>query len=145
MKIKSKIQLIPAVDEDVEYLINLYYETMAKHIKNADLIQSNNYIKERIIYRLDCAQIIIINGEKGGLLKVIKNDADWELYQVQVAAKFQGKGIGSKILMEVLRSAKQMGAHVRLNVLKNNPAKRLYERLGFRVDREDLYFYGMSK
>jgi ribosomal protein S18 acetylase RimI-like enzyme len=140
----TKIQSIPAVAEDIEFLINLRNETMARHFKNAGLTQTMENIRERVIYRLDCAQIIMIDGEKGGLLKVIKNERDWELYQVQIASKYQGKGIGSQIITEVLRSAKQMGAHVRLYVLKKNPAKRLYERLGFKVDKEDIYFYSMS-
>jgi ribosomal protein S18 acetylase RimI-like enzyme len=142
---KYNIKFIPATVEDIEFLINLRNETMLTHFLNAGITQNIENIREIVLYRLDCAQIIIINGEKGGLVKVIKKKGVWELYQIQIATKYQGKGIGSQIIMEVLRNAKQMGVDVTLNVLKNNPAKRLYKRLGFTIHKEDLYFYNMVK
>lgn len=47
---------------------------------------------------------------------------------------FRGKGIGSALLSELLASAKSRGlASISLSVEDDNPARRLYERTGFRV------------
>lgn len=50
------------------------------------------------------------------------------LVYVAVDASRRGKGIGGKIVKEALARAK---GDVKLHVEHDNPAKRLYERLGF--------------
>jgi hypothetical protein len=47
------------------------------------------------------------------------------------------QGFGAALLRQVQASATTRGLPVRLNVLKVNPARALYERLGFVVVRED--------
>jgi len=50
---------------------------------------------------------------------------------------FQRKGIGTEVMKRLIGEAAQVHQTVRLNVVKINPARRLYERLGFRVTHED--------
>ncbi|WP_090642095.1 GNAT family N-acetyltransferase [Paenibacillus sp. UNC496MF] len=57
---------------------------------------------------------------------------------------YQGKGIGSHVLKNLLEQNDVKGKCVTLNVLQGSPAKRLYERFGFRVEREDLIDVYMS-
>jgi ribosomal protein S18 acetylase RimI-like enzyme len=45
--------------------------------------------------------------------------------------------MGAALMRQVQASAATRGVPVRLNVLKVNPARALYERLGFRVIGED--------
>src|SRR6266849_5576104 len=47
----------------------------------------------------------------------------------------KGRGIGSALVRDVMQAAGYRGVPVRLSVLVNNPARRLYECLGFRVTR----------
>ena len=47
------------------------------------------------------------------------------------------------LLEEFLAEARAAGKDVVLNVPKKSPAKKLYERLGFRVEREDEFRYYM--
>ena len=48
-----------------------------------------------------------------------------------------GLGIGSAVLGEVLGRCDRDGVTVRLQVLQGSAARRLYQRHGFVVDRED--------
>ena len=50
---------------------------------------------------------------------------------------FQRCGIGTELMKSLIEEAKNAGQSVRLNVVKINPARRLYERLGFRITHED--------
>lgn len=43
----------------------------------------------------------------------------------------QGRGLGTELLRRVLARADARRLPVRLQVLKGNPARRLYRRLGF--------------
>lgn len=57
---------------------------------------------------------------------------------------YQGKGIGHGVLEHFLHQEHVAGKLVTLNVLQGSPAKRLYERFGFKVDREDSIDVFMS-
>lgn len=54
---------------------------------------------------------------------------DWVLVYVAVDASYRGKGFGGKIVEE---SFKHCDGNVKLHVEYDNPAKRLYERIGFK-------------
>jgi ribosomal protein S18 acetylase RimI-like enzyme len=143
MQTKCTLEYIPAGTEDVGYLMDLRKATMAVHFDNSDDHQTEEMLLERVLYRLDCAKLIIINGRRAGLLKAIKEGPEWELCQIQLEKEFQGQGIGGDIIKELLREAQDQGAGVVLHVLKANPARRLYEKLGFVTIREQNHGYLM--
>ena len=58
--------------------------------------------------------------------------------------KFQNKGFGGKHLEFVKERALAKGFPIRLEVLKNSPAKKLYESFGFKIIDEDKFSYEME-
>ena len=56
-----------------------------------------------------------------------------ELAQLFILPSHQNRGIGTSILRSIMQEARQAGKPVRLRLLAVNPARRLYEREGFRV------------
>src|SRR5262249_46849624 len=62
-----------------------------------------------------------------------------------VEPRFQNRGVGSMILSRLLATAAGKGKPVELSVLKNNPARRLYDRLGFAGVSEDGMRYHMRR
>jgi ribosomal protein S18 acetylase RimI-like enzyme len=141
---KYRIDSIQATIDDIEFLIDLRNETMVEHFRNTNLPHTPENIRERVLYRLDCAKILSINQERVGMVKVIKEGNIWELCQIQITSKFQRKGIGYIVISEILTEARKKGVQLKLNVLKANPAKKLYERLGFVVIKDGNHFYEMS-
>lgn len=84
-----------------------------------------------------------------GLMHAIEVDGgvvgvyEWELrddalivVNLEIAPWLQGLGIGTAILRDAQRQAGERGLPVTLQVLKFNPARLLYERLGFRETGE---------
>jgi ribosomal protein S18 acetylase RimI-like enzyme len=61
-----------------------------------------------------------------------------------ILPRYQGHGIGSRALREIQRQCAADGLSFRLQVLHTNPAKRLYDRLGFRIVSQDLLFAHME-
>lgn len=59
--------------------------------------------------------------------------------------EFQGRGIGTKLIQAVMGEAAGLGLPLRLQVLKANRARRLYERLGFHVYAETATHLQMSR
>ena len=56
--------------------------------------------------------------------------------RIYILPEHQSRGIGTHLVSELLAGARAAGLAVRLRVLKGNPARRLYEKLGFTVTRE---------
>lgn len=54
-----------------------------------------------------------------------------------VLPKYRGRGLGTKLLSQLLKSAEGVYEHLSLSVAAENPALRLYKRKGFEVVREE--------
>jgi ribosomal protein S18 acetylase RimI-like enzyme len=81
----------------------------------------------------DAEFYLISHGEAPiGRLYVDRSGVDLELVEISLLPEWRGKGLGGDLLA-VLQDEVRAGrfGHVRLTVTPNNPARRLYERLGF--------------
>lgn len=133
----KELTYMPAVESDMGYLLWLREQTMTPYLALAGIPTDEQTHLDRIRYRWQNAQIISWQGTKVGLLKCMQDGEAIEVVQLQIAPDFQGKGIGKKVLEMVLAQACQHNKKVMLSVLKQNPALRLYERLGFEVTHQD--------
>jgi ribosomal protein S18 acetylase RimI-like enzyme len=88
---------------------------------------------------------LIQGSEPAGLLKVVRGGQNWELVQVQLRPALQGQGFGTKLLEQLVSEAQAANAMLRLSVLKANPARRVYERLGFTVVAEMAHASEMQR
>jgi ribosomal protein S18 acetylase RimI-like enzyme len=86
-------------------------------------------------YRLQFPQaryeIILQDGVPAGRLLTDRTPEDLLLIDIALLPDFRGRGIGSGIVRRLQAEAAQAGQSVRLHVETFNPARRLYERLGF--------------
>jgi ribosomal protein S18 acetylase RimI-like enzyme len=80
----------------------------------------------------DPYKIIEKDGQRIGLVSVSEQTDYLFLHEIWIVDEFQGRGIGSELVQEVLAEAAARGKPVRLVVLLMNEAQRLYQRLGFR-------------
>jgi ribosomal protein S18 acetylase RimI-like enzyme len=135
----------PATQDDVPFLMQLRFDTMGPHLVAIGADASEAHHRARMLYRFELGQVLIEGGEPVGLLKLARDPQEWTVIQIQLAPKLQGRGLGRQLLEEFLAEAKAAGKDVVLNVLKANPAKKLYERLGFYVEREDAHHFYMRK
>lgn len=74
-------------------------------------------------------------------MKIEKGRAHIELIQIQIDPRYQGKGLGKKILTELINEAIYEGKSISLHVLKTNKAQKLYFSLGFEIIGEDEHSY----
>ncbi|MEV6632302.1 GNAT family N-acetyltransferase [Actinoplanes sp. NPDC051470] len=124
--------LRPAEPADIEPLADLRAEVM-----RADLTRLGRYDDHRVRQRLRDAftpshtSIIEIAAALAGSITLRPAaDRHW-LEHFYLAPQHQGQGLGSAIL------ARARHATVSLIVLQGSPARRLYERHGFRYESED--------
>jgi ribosomal protein S18 acetylase RimI-like enzyme len=142
------ISLRPVTDDDYEYLYRLNESTMRTYAEQTygpwDEAVARRIFAER--WRPATLQVIVVDGEDAGMLEVQPSDGEINLTNIRVAPEYQGQGIGTRLIAEVVRDAHQRGRPVTLRVLKVNPALRLYERLGFaRVGETDTHHLMANK
>jgi ribosomal protein S18 acetylase RimI-like enzyme len=85
----------------------------------------------------------LIDGSDAGWLHVSESPDSIYLGQLYLTPALQNRGIGTAIMKELKDRATQAGKALTLDVLKNNRARSLYERLGFRMVGEPEYKLNM--
>ena len=99
--------------------------------------------------RFDTTVAQVIEGPDGAIIgeQVVRTRDDAVfLDRVALHPRWQGRGIGSRIVGQVVASAVARRLPVRLHVLRTNPrARSLYERLGFRISGGDADRHFMVK
>jgi ribosomal protein S18 acetylase RimI-like enzyme len=91
------------------------------------------------------ADFLLIENGSGpiGRIYVHRTLGEICLMEVSLLSAWRGQGIGSALLRELLDEARASATAVTLHVEPFNPARKLYERFGFRlVERRGVYdFY----
>ena len=91
-------------------------------------------------YDHTATQVVVVDGLAVGLLRVSERESAVFIDQVEITPKYQGQGIGTSLINDLLAR----GRLVELGVLKVNvDARRLYERLSFRVIGDTETHYNM--
>ncbi len=142
---KLGISLIKAKEADKDFLLDLRKQTMVGHLEKAGIYLSNQEHIARIQKSFEGSYLISTSRDKVGLLKYVADHNRIEILQLQIAPKFQGKGIGKQVLHMMILKAKSVNKILFLKVLKENPAKYLYERIGFKIVGEDDYEFYMER
>ncbi|CAB3703634.1 GNAT family N-acetyltransferase [Paraburkholderia rhynchosiae] len=139
------IILRPALADDEPFLFELRKATMTEHLAHVGEAADDAEHRARLLHRYDAARVISVDGMRAGLLKAHRTDTEWVVVQFQITPALQGRGIGKSALRTLLRAADADALPVALRVLKGNRARRLYERLGFKIAGEDERQFHMRR
>jgi len=84
--------------------------------------------------------LILLDGKAVGRLYLQRQKHELRIIDIALLTEYRDKGIGSALLQGILDQAAQADLPVRLHVEQNNPALRLYRRLGFcEIERQGVY------
>jgi len=119
----------PATSDDYAYCYRLtkrnMYELFCKHWGGWVPTEfRKGFIVEDV-------SIVIIAGKRAGFLSTKKKHTSVYIDNIQLSPVRQGQGIGTKLLNNLIATYSKVG--IFLTTFDDNPAKRLYERLGFVV------------
>jgi GNAT superfamily N-acetyltransferase len=148
----ATITLRPAGEEDTAFFAALYASTreeelavtpMTRAQKDAFLAQqfaaqTAHYARVRASAAFD---VVLVDGERAGRL-IVDEQGEGEIGVVDVSLlpAYRRRGIGTRLLTPILERAEALGRPVAIHVERFNPARRLYERLGFAVvDGDGVY------
>jgi ribosomal protein S18 acetylase RimI-like enzyme len=130
-------------NEDFEFLWRLHNLALKKYVRKTWGWDEDH---QRRMFERDFnpnnGQIIVVDSTNAGYLWVNEKELEMFLVSIRLLPEYQNKGIGTKVIQNLIR---QSDKPIRLQVLKINPARKLYERLGFEIDSETETHFLMKK
>jgi GNAT superfamily N-acetyltransferase len=127
----------PASPKDFDYCERLYFAEMERLNRELKLDRDLQVASFRRQWQVNEVRIITLGGADIGWLQSATRDGSFFLGQLFVDTPLQRGGIGTAVMNRLIDEATQAHQAMTLGVVKTNPAKRLYERLGFRTTHED--------
>ena len=132
---RADIELRQAADDDAQFIYSLVESTMRAYVEEIWGSFSEEHNRNNVAEMLAAKSYSIIQyrDKDVGALAVERHPTHIQLAQIYILPTHQNRGIGTLLVRELLRESKQANVPLRLRVLSSNPARRLYEREGFRV------------
>jgi ribosomal protein S18 acetylase RimI-like enzyme len=147
----ARPSLRPVRDDDRRFLRDLYAASRAAELA---LVAWDEGAKAAFVEQQFSAQdahyrthyggasfdVVEVGGRAAGRLYVHRGERDIRVIDILLAPAFRGRGIGGRLLGELVAEAQAGGRVLSIHVEPQNPARRLYDRLGFRpVAEHGLY------
>ena len=148
--------LRPCCADDLEFLFRLYASTRLHEIAALGWPEAQQQAFLRMqftaqqrwyeqMYPGARHEIIVQDGESIGRLMVHHQASACLLVDIALLPDHRAQGIGGNVLGQLIQTCDQEKTPLRLQVLKGNPAVRLYHRLGFSQTGEDQMYIQMER
>lgn len=133
------LTLRPATGRDREFLFGLHRAAMGPYIEQLygpwdDAVQWDFFDRW---FQPKSVRVITVEGEDVGVLGMQDRDDEVYVTRIEVHPDWQNRGIGAAVMRDVLQQAKEEGRAVSLHVFEINPARKLYQSLGFVAFEQD--------
>jgi ribosomal protein S18 acetylase RimI-like enzyme len=134
----------PANDDDFELLYRVYASTREEELaalawpaEQKDAFLRMQFAAQDAHYRryYDGAtyEIVLVDGQPAGRLYLHRTAREIRIMDIALLPAFRRKGLGERMLRDIFSEADDDGKLVSIHVEHMNPARRLYERLGFQA------------
>ena len=146
MTSQQAISFRSATRQDYDFAWRLYSTTI-RDITEAligwnEIKQSASFADQ---WRPEEVRVIVADGIDIGWLQTALVSDTVFLKQLYIDPSCQRMGIGTWVMGIVIAEASKKHMPVALAVMKNNPAQRLYNRLGFLITHTDRYKFYMQR
>jgi len=145
------IRLRTKTEADRPFLTALYASTRTQEMaivpwsdeqKQAFLLSQFDAQTSHYDQYYDGADFLIIeqDGVPIGRIYIDRTPEEIEIVDIALLPELRGAGLGSRLLRDILQEAEESGKSVKIYVENFNPARHLYDRLGFQhVDTNGVY------
>ncbi len=135
-----------ATENDYELVYEIKKRALGKYVDQTwgwDEEEQREYHKND--FNASEVEILQYAQEDMGVLVVTRTLELIEINEIYIDPKFQNKGIGTSIMSDILKEAENAKIPVKLQFLKVNPVRALYEKLGFVITGENEHHFLMEK
>ena len=133
VRMANEISRRPASEADREFLYDLLRESLGPHIEATYGPWDEKRQRRSFLETTDLIEheIVELDGASIGSLHVEEHQDSFELHRIFILPENQNRGIGTRLVREILSAAASKNKSVRLQVFRVSPAIRFYHRLGF--------------
>jgi len=145
------VSLRPVEASDDAFLLELYEGTRAEELAEVPLTPEQKHAflalqfeaQQRAYHAYEGAtfNVIVEDGEPIGRLYVARWAAEIRIMDVVMLPSHRNRGIGSQLIRDLQGEAAASGRPLTIHVERFNPARQLYERLGFTLAAERDHVY----
>lgn len=139
-----RVELRPANEGDREFLLAVYASTREEELRAVPwsdeqkaqflAMQFEAQTKHWLdVYPEASRDLIVIDGAPAGRLFVDRGTGEIRIIDIALLPRFRGRGAGERLLRAILAEGDATRRPVTIHVERLNPARRLYERLGFTI------------
>jgi ribosomal protein S18 acetylase RimI-like enzyme len=132
----------PATAADEAFCFSVYTSTRAEELAawgwgaaQQEIFLKMQFAAQAASYRAafpEASRAIVLRGDRPvGTLIVNQAAEEIRLIDIALLPEHRGAGLGTEVIRRLQAEAHGSGRPLRLQVLKTNPAARLYARLGF--------------
>jgi ribosomal protein S18 acetylase RimI-like enzyme len=150
------VTLRPATDADLDFLHRLYATTREDELKQVawTAVQKAAFISQQFHaqhqywhenYTDTSWDLVLLDGEPVGRLYVARWQDDIRVVDIALMPEHRGGGLGTRLLRDILAEGEASGRKVSIHVEIFNPARSLYERLGFTQAEEKGVYLLMER
>ena len=123
---EEEMRPIPWTDQQKAAFLAMQFEAQTQHY--------DEYFGEADFLIVESA------GAPIGRLSVYRDDGELQVIDIALVPQWRGRGIGTALMQDLLDEARTTGRTVSIYVEHFNPARHLYDRLGFEhVDTNGVY------
>src|SRR5262245_2875244 len=141
-----EIELRQATVADAKFLWDVFRISMKDYITQTRGEWNEQRAESQFRHQLDlpAAQVIQSKNLEVGFIMAPIKDSAREIHTICVVPEHQNRGIGTEVIRLIIAEAETQKMPLYLSVLRVNPARRLYERLGFEVIEETKHHFRMK-
>lgn len=148
--------LRPSALSDMDFLYRVYAGTRSEETgmligwsdEQKEIFLRSQFLAQHAAYHQSypdaCYDVIEAGGEKMGRFYVAYMESEIRIIDIALLPPFRNRGVGSRLIRKVMAEAESTRRFVSLHVEDHNPAKRLYERLGF-IAADEVPFYKLMQ
>jgi GNAT superfamily N-acetyltransferase len=147
------VSLRPVKPSDRPFLLEVYSSTREQELTLVDWTADQKqafcemqFAAQDTYYRQNYAgathHLILVDGKGAGRLYVARLANEILVVDIALLPAFRSRGVGSQLLRELQAEATRASKPLRIHVEHVNPARRLYDRLGFTVlEDQGIYLF----
>ncbi len=141
------MNIVKADHTHLDVLVELFDAYRQFYDQPSDLARARDFVAARMD-RGESVVFLALDGQAGlgftqlyPIFSSISAAPMWLLNDLYVAAEARGRGVGAALLERACVHAKETGAcQLLLETGKDNPARRLYERCGWQLVTERVFY-----
>jgi GNAT superfamily N-acetyltransferase len=150
-----ELALRPATEADGRLLFEIYAATRQEELALTawDEVEKTAFLAAQFAAQSEAYShypgatfsVVLVDGAEAGRLYAARWPGEIRIMDIALLPEFRGKGIGGRLLEDLIAESRSSGIPLTIHVERNNRARYLYFRLGFTLAEDKGVYLFLSR